>query len=141
MSSNVYTAGLRNVGSYQVSGHPYLSGSDTPAGTAFSSSVFVFPYVSKTITVSNENSVTGACVSFVPYLSSQATAEGFTKTSSGGHWLYIAPNSSIELNVKSEKIYVGSTTTGKIEVSVFAELTNIPVARMYSFDGLEGISS
>jgi hypothetical protein len=45
------------------------------------------------------------------------------------------------LNVKSEKIYVGSTTTGKIEVSVFAELTNIPVARMYSFDGLEGISS
>jgi hypothetical protein len=141
MSSNIYTVGLRNVGSYQVSGQPYLSGATTPAGTAFSSSVFNFPYVSKTITITNDNELTGGIVSFVPHIGAQATAEGYTTDAASGNWLYLPPTSSMELNAKCKTIYVGSTTTGEIEVTVFAELTNIPTVRMYSLDNVGGISS
>ena len=140
MANNIYTAGLRNVGSYKVSGHPYLSGSTTPAGTAFSSSVFQFPYVSKRVIVTNENAVSGGIISFVPYLGAQATAEGFSSNAGGGNWLYLPATSSIELDVKCKTIYVGPSTTGAIEVSIYAELTNIPTGSMYSLDGLEGIS-
>ena len=82
-----YGVGLRNAGSFRVSGQPYLSGAVTPAGTAFSSSVFGFPYVSKRIIVTNDNEVTGGIISFVPYLPAQATAEGFsTDASNAGNW-------------------------------------------------------
>ena len=52
MANNVYGVGLRNVGSYQVAGSPYLTGS------ILSSSVeqFSFPYVTKRILVHNTGS-------------------------------------------------------------------------------------
>ena len=54
--SNIYTAGLHNVGSYQVAGRPYLSGS---AGiNASTSERFVFPQVSKSILVKNTDGST-----------------------------------------------------------------------------------
>ena len=40
--------GLRNVGSYQISGHPYVTGSTIAAGVEKKIS---FPYVTKSITV------------------------------------------------------------------------------------------
>ena len=43
MSSNVYSVGLRNVGSYQVSGAPFVSGGVSSAVT--NGSRVAFPYV------------------------------------------------------------------------------------------------
>ena len=48
------SVGLRNVGSYQVSGHPYVTGSGGVAGTAQAARTikrYQFPFVSKKITV------------------------------------------------------------------------------------------
>ena len=51
MSSNFkYTAGLRNVGSYQISGHPFMSGSTIGANKCH---IMEFPYVCRSITVIN----------------------------------------------------------------------------------------
>ena len=48
MSSNIYTTSLRNVGSYQVSGQPYLSGSVTTATLGSNGEgYFQFPYITK----------------------------------------------------------------------------------------------
>jgi len=139
---SIYTVGLRNVGSYQVSGHPYLSGAITPASIG-SASVFQFPNVSKRITISNEDEDYKAMVCFVPYTAGQATARGFTNSaSSSGNWLYLPSSSSIELDVKCTEVYVASYTGDAVDfVTVYAELTNIPISRMYSFDGEEGIST
>ena len=47
MASNIYTAGLNNVGSYQVSGIPYATGS---VGTEEGATIN-FPYVTSWITL------------------------------------------------------------------------------------------
>ena len=53
MASNIYTAGLNNVGSYQVSGIPYATGSvGAEAGVTIN-----FPYVTSWIVVSYSGSV------------------------------------------------------------------------------------
>ena len=51
--SNIYTAGLNNVGSYQVSGIPYLSGGIDASGGGAS---LTFPYVTRWIQISNSGS-------------------------------------------------------------------------------------
>ena len=49
--SNIYTTGLRNVGSYQVSGTPWVTGSQLRAGV-FEHEI-CFPYVTKRVLVKN----------------------------------------------------------------------------------------
>ena len=52
--SNIYTAGLNNVGSYQVSGIPYLSGAiDATTGDL---AQLDFPYVTRWVQISNSGS-------------------------------------------------------------------------------------
>ena len=56
MPSNIYTVGLRNAGSYQVAGQPYMSGSTTTATLgSHEDGYFVFPYVTKKVKITNEN--------------------------------------------------------------------------------------
>jgi len=139
---NVYSVGLRNAGSYQVSGHPYMSGSTL--STTLGSNVdgrFVFPYVSKTIKVSNDDSTNDLIMSFAPFKSGEAAGFGFTNSASGsGNWLLIKPGNTIELNAKSKEIFLAPAANANVSCSVFAELTNIPVGRLYSYDGLEGVT-
>tara|TARA_B100000424_G_C22832320_1_gene444571 strand:+ start:120 stop:551 length:432 start_codon:yes stop_codon:yes gene_type:complete len=143
MSSNIYTAGLRNVGSYQVSGQPYLSGAVTSATLGSNQDgYFQFPYVTKKVIVSNESSTRDAIVSFVPFDRTIKTY-GFANDASGsGNWLLLQKGTSIELDVKCKEIFVAPASANAVDfISVYAELTNIPTGSMYSFDGLEGIST
>ena len=55
-NSPIATVGLRNVGSYQVSGHPYVTGSTIAANQQHTIS---FPYVTKAITVIASGTITG----------------------------------------------------------------------------------
>jgi len=143
MSSNVYSVGLRNAGSYQVSGQPYLSGavSSDVVGSVLSSS-FSFPYVTKTLRVTNEDSVNNLIVSFSPFLESQKATYNYSNSASGsGNWLYLSASTSIEMDVKCKQIFIAPAQATEVSCSVYAELTNIPTNRLYSYDGLEGISS
>ena len=124
-------SGLRNVGSYQVSGHPYITGSTLNQGAELKVS---FPYVTKKVSVIASGSQTGT-----------GLRVHFAATSSGaviGGLHYISLNThedSIDLDVKCKEIYLscpgsaGGTTGGAF--MLYASLTNIPTGSMYTITG------
>ena len=111
-SSNIYTAGLNNVGSYQVSGIPYLSG----ALDATSGARLVFPNVTRWITITNSGSAD--------------LLYGYSENGAAGSNVGIVfPNSTTpRLEIKATELYMqGGTANG---VYVAAGLTNLPVSRI-----------
>ena len=57
MSSNIYTAGLKNAGSYKVSGQPYITGSFIAKDGQVK---IEFPYVAKNIRIRIPSAPNGA---------------------------------------------------------------------------------
>lgn len=110
MSSNIYTAGLHNVGSYQVSGMPY----------AVSASLQVtFPYVTRWVKIINNNA-SDINVGF--------SANGL----SGDYYFTVKGETSTEpLEMKITELHFSSTT----DVTVVAGLTNLPVVRINNLSG------
>lgn len=113
--SFIYSAGLNNVGSFQVSGIPFVSGGIS-ATTIKSVS---FPYVTRWIYVVNngtgdlkvgfsQNGVQGS-----RYFTVQAAAAGKDTT-------------TIRLEVKATELWFSGSTS----VDIVAGLTNIPVERI-----------
>jgi len=106
--SNIYTAGLNNVGSYQVSGIPYLSGGiDATSGASLT-----FPYVTRWITITNSGSVD--------------LLYGYSENGAAGSNVGIVlPNSTTpRLEVKVTELYMEGGTSGGVYVA--AGLTNLP---------------
>ena len=130
MPSNIYTVGLRSVGSYQVSGHPYVTGSNGTM-TAGSEHKIEFPYVTKSVTVINSGSLAGAGelrIHFNP-------ASGHDVTTPAAHH-YVTLGSdgdTATFNVKCKEIYITSIGTQAFEL--FAELTSIPTGSMFALTG------
>lgn len=106
--SNVYTVGLNNVGSYQVSGMPF-------ATSSFASPV-EFPYVTRWVNIVNSN-VSDVSVGF--------SANGVT---ANNDFVVKAGTQSGLLELKLTELHFSSTTN----ISVVAGLTNIPVERINS---------
>ena len=117
MSSNIYSVGLGNVGSYQVAGTPYLTGSSLNNEEIS----FSFPTVTKKIIIENTGS------NPVDFYFSGSSTNPFT----------LPNDKKVEIDVKCVQIYVSSSAASGVQL--FAELTNIPTGRMYSLDGLEGV--
>lgn len=129
MSSDFkYTAGLNNVGSYQVSGIPFASGGLLAPGLSGTPIKVEFPFVTRWIKI-------------VPVTGSSAThlRVGFSANGvkNGNYFRYIvgnnlnhesAPSAPLELKV-TELYFIGdnSATAG---FDIVAGLTNIPVARI-----------
>lgn len=133
-----YSVGLHHVGSYQVSGKPYLSGAVGVASTT--STRFQFLTVSKSIKVKNTGATNDLYLAFAPSGSSEFPDDYATGSGDTQNYLVIVPGSEITLNVKCREIFVYSATS-TTDVSVYAELTHIPFERMFSLDGLEGVTS
>ncbi len=118
--SFIYSAGLNNVGSFQVSGIPFVTGGvDATTATKIS-----FPYVTRWIQVVNtgdgmarvgfsENGVKGSKYVSVPNLTV------------GGSGSAILPVSQV-FEVKATELWLSGSTS----VDVIAGLTNIPVGRI-----------
>jgi len=136
VSSPVPTAGLRNVGSYQVSGEPWLTSS---AVAADGQAAVNFPYVTQAFTVQ----VTG----------SQAVSIGFDtfdNENTDSHRFDVYPMSSSEFGVrdmsqrfevKCKTVYIANDSDSvETGFNLFAELTNIQPGRMYDLTG-SGINS
>ena len=125
MSSNIYTAGLNNVGSYQVSGAPFVTSSLVPQSGSGHFKV-EFPYVTKQITITN-NSTTSHDLVRVAF-SERGLEDGVanyflvgsTKDGDG----------STTLNVKATELYVMCDNNHTAPVSIFGSLTNLPVSRI-----------
>lgn len=124
---NVYSVGVHNVGSYQVSGIPFITGSTSLAIGA--ENRITFPYVTRTVMVMNHSN---------QKLRVAFNATGSGNVITGSHFVELdSDEDSFTFNVKCKEIYVSSDPAngGAIEYRVVAEMTNIPAARMYDLTG------
>lgn len=117
MSEFQYKAGLNHVGSYQISGIPFVSGGITaPTGSGTPISV-EFPSVTKFITVTNGSTVVSNAYLRVGYSSNGV---------SGTNYSLVPPMTSVTYEVRATKIFLlGNTTAITGLVSVAAGLTGI----------------
>ena len=118
--------GLRNVGSYQVAGHPYITGSTLVTNEEMK---VAFPYVTKSITVIASGSASSIRIHF------NATGSGNVRA--GKH--YISLNSAedaVTFNAKCKEIYISSANGGGDRgFQLLASLTGIEVGHMYDLTG------
>ena len=121
-----YSVGLHNVGSYQVSGIPYITGSNALA--ASTEEHLIFPMVARNITVVN-HSADPIRVHF----NSSTTGDVI----GGFHYVELdSDEDSISMSVKCKELFVSAPAGGAArEYRVIAELTQIPVGRMYVLTG------
>ena len=120
-----YTAGLNNVGSYQVSGYPFVTGSTIAAATEDKIS---FSTISKSVTVIGSAS-TGTEID--PPLRVAFNASTAGRVQDGKHYIEIGHDDVFTFDVRCKEIYISCSsgvTTGGYQV--FAELTGIPTDRM-----------
>jgi len=118
-----HQAGLHNVGSYQVSGVPWISGSVVEAATEHK---FEFPTVAKQLILANTSSANACWVYF-----NEAAAGDVVD---GRHYLILGAQKQTTLNVKCKEIYL-SGAYGQAGAIIFAELTGIPSESMYDLTG------
>ena len=124
-TSYKYSAGLRNVGSYQVSGHPYITGS-TDMGSAGTELKVTFPYVTKDVTVI----ASGSSIIRVHF-----NSETDGRISAGNHCITLdSDEDSFTFDVKCKEIYL-TNDSANAAFQLYASLTNIPPHHMYSLTG------
>jgi hypothetical protein len=122
MSNFKYTAGLNHVGSYQVSGAPFL----TSSVDATQAVKVEFPYVTSWVVIQNN-----------AHANTEHLKVGFSQNGVEGtnyFWLYDRYNNSSQdrssilppLKLKLTEIWL----SGSSNVEVIAGLTNIPVERI-----------
>ena len=120
-----YGTGLRNVGSYQVSGHPYITGS-TDMGSADTELKIEFPYVTKDVTVI----ASGSSVIKVHF---NSDSDG--RVLDGGHFITLdSDEDSFTFDVKCKEIYL-TNVTANAAFQLYASLTNIGASHMYNLTG------
>jgi hypothetical protein len=118
----IYSAGLGNVGSYQVSGQPFVTGGITvPANTGTPFKI-EFPFVTRWFTVAHEDS--------------KHLRFGFSANGVSGSNYFIAhednhPTQNGPYEMKITELYLLSDSGQAVDnVAVMAGLTNIPVERV-----------
>ena len=140
--------GLRNVGSYQVSGHPFITGSTNLDDNKVH--MVEFPYISKSFTVINNNSNSGEDI-YVHFQSGSQDAitvpgESGAKAVndsqahdviSGYHYITVpAGYDSITFETKVKNFFISNASgVANLKYEVFAELTNIATQSMYHLTG------
>ena len=130
-----YAVGLQNVGSYQVSGTPYISGSNAHAKDT--ERKFSFPMVAKSVKVS---CITRDGAGLCPELRVHFNTNGGSSPAvvSGEHDFVLSGSiREVTLNVKCKEVYISTPDAGAVarKYRVYAELTQIPVARMFTLTG------
>ena len=136
-----YWTGLRNVGSFQVSGHPFMTGSVNLDNQKVH--LVAFPFVTQNITIINTSasgsfrvhlhSGSSTAVTTPGHLGAQ-TMDGDSDIITGRHYINVpSGDASLTMNIKCSKIYISnSSSADNLAYQVFAELTNIPTGSMYN---------
>lgn len=123
--------GISNVGSYQVSGIPFVTGSESLA--ADGEDKISFPHVTRRITVQNH---TGDVIRV--HFASKDTGN----TISGFHFIELdgtdgaGEMKQVTMSVKCSEIYISAPNNGSArKYRVWAELTGIGVGNMFPLTG------
>lgn len=133
MSNFKYTAGLQNVGSYQVSGKPFVTGSLTAPASGSLPLKIEFPFVTSWFTVTTD----------VNHHIRFGFSSNGVKNGSFNYFITHEENQPMQngpYHIKCTELYIlsdnGSPQTG---VYVMAGLTNIPVERINNLSGSDDI--
>jgi hypothetical protein len=137
-------AGLRSVGSYQVSGHPFITGSNDLDEDKVQ--MVEFPYVCKSFTVINTHASldirvhfqSGSAVTAVtdPGHAGEQTIADTDDVIAGFHYITVpSGDSAVTFDTKCSKFYVSHGESGTATYQVFAELTSILAGSMYHLTG------
>jgi len=136
--------GLRNVGSYQVSGEPWITGSDAHVSAKVMK--YDFPYVTREVSVYHQGKTGGSDgVCRVHFVSGSrhdfSTTNGFVayvaaqNVYQGIHFVDVPLGNTITFRAKVKEIYIAETGTDTIKYRIMADLTNVPTGRMYELTG------
>ena len=141
--------GIRNVGSYQVAGHPFITGSTLSDDDKVH--MIEFPFVCKSFTVINTTdadagdlrvhfqSGSGVTAITKPGLSGEQTISANADVIAGLHFITIPDGQgSMTFDVKCSKFYISGDIGGGSQTpsyQIMAELTNISTDRMYHLTG------
>ena len=130
--------GLRNVGSYQVSGHPFITGSSLVQNEE---KLISFPYVTKSVTIIASGNFDHADTSIRVHFAPTGSAAGNVVT--GPKYVeFDTHEDSLTFDVKCKEIYISRKVSAQTEVCgfrMYASLTSIPTGSMYELTG-SGIS-
>jgi hypothetical protein len=118
--ANPYYVGLQNVGSYQVSGIPYVTGATAPVSSSTPVKI-TFPTVTQRITVEN----TGPQDVRIGFSSLGVSNTDNFYIIHGHNSALASDYSHIDMKVKVSSIFVLSNATTASTVRIMAELTNI----------------
>ena len=119
----IRSPGLNNVGSYMVSGKPYLSGAAFGAGTEVK---FTFPAVTKEIMVKGTN----ATMTLV------STSSAGSVLSGRHSWAVGSTTDADIFDIKCKEIYFHTTSGGQPgDVTLYASLTGIGAQEMFNLTG------
>ncbi len=121
--------GLGHVGSYQVSGYPYITGNADMGSVGGEQNTIKFPTVTKTVTVINRAAKT-IRVHFV-----SQSAPGARGVINGLHYITLEnKGDSIDFNVKCKEMFVTSVQSNAA-YEIYAQLTTIPSKCMFAITG------
>ena len=134
------TAGIGHVGSYQASGHPWVSGSHLEAKHEHT---ITFPFVTKSITVMQTGSTGKVRIHFV----ATGTMEGPKAADQGdgvgkanNFWEFNSKEDAMTMNIKCKELFISNgDVNNNTGYRIFAELTRISTAHMWDLTG-SGIS-
>ena len=127
---NRFAAGIGSVGSYQVSGVPWITGSVEGLASGAEDKI-TFPSVAKAVTVINTD-VDSADIHV------HFNSKTLTDVSGGLHYVALnALNDAMTFACKCKEIYISSPTWGggAASYTVLAELTGISTSEMFILTG------
>ena len=125
MSTFTYNKpGIGNVGSYQVSGHPWLTGSQIANGAE---EAHQFPYVAKHLLVK----VSGSGEVRVHFNSTSSAGDVI----GGKHFLTVTGSMPLDIDVRCREVYISNASGGAVNYEIFAELTGIASREMFNLTG------
>ena len=145
MAQSYYTVGIHNVGSYQVSGKPWITGSRGMRG--LQEQKVEFPYITKSITVIATTIPSNGQMRIHFASTSSACLGGASPCAASNalvwaeeHYVPLcATSASFTFDTKCKEIYIstleGDAATNTYDYTVVAELTHIPIERMYPLTG------
>tara|TARA_A100001515_G_scaffold142706_2_gene142163 strand:+ start:21 stop:437 length:417 start_codon:yes stop_codon:yes gene_type:complete len=135
-----YNVGLNNVGSYQASGRPHID-QITLDDQANRSHRVQFANVTKKIIVRTTSSH-AVRVHFAPFTASAEYPSYTDDANTGNNFITLSGSGQIELDAKCKEVFISAPLgTAEDVVEIYGELTNIPAGRMFSLDGVTGVSS
>lgn len=147
MAVHKYSAGLSNVGSYQVSGRPWITGSsDLDAGKVH---LVMFPRVTKSITIVNNNTNNGDDIRVhfqsgsdsaveEPGKNITINADADSDVIRNNHYMTVPSGyGSLTMDVKCKRMYISNPpgANNNLKYQVVAELTQIGTGSMFPLTG------